>query len=105
MAQLTLKDRLVLSNTLPMQGNFIDLICREDILKKVSIKQEEIAQFEIKVLDTGGLGWSEDKVKDTTWDVEFSEAEKTYIKSTLTKLSDENKLTVDHVAIYKLFVS
>ena len=101
--KLSLVNRIILSSSLPKEGKFETLIILEDVKNKVKITQEELAEYEIKSLETGGLSWNEKGVS-AELEVTFTEAEKGEIVKILKKMSEEEKLTTDHVPLYKLFV-
>lgn len=101
--QLSLQERAVLQFLLPSQGSFTDLLCREDLIAKVKLTQEDIEEFDIKSLPSGGIAWSEEKAEGKTWEVEISELEKNAIKAQLKKLSEDKKLGAEHLTLAKEF--
>lgn len=101
--QLSLQERALLQFLLPTQGSFTELLCREDLVSKVKLTQEDVEEFEIKSLPSGGIAWSEEKAKDRIWDIEFTELEKSAVKKQLKKLSEEGKLSADHMTLAKAF--
>lgn len=101
--KLSLKNRLLLEVMLPKEGKFETLIVVSDIRKKIAITQKEIVEFEIKSLDSGGITWNHMWVKSEI-DIEFSEIEISEIAKTLKKKSDDEKLLVDDIELYKMFV-
>lgn len=98
---LTLRDRLLLGTILPGKGKFEDLIVRDDILKKVGVKQEEVEKYGIKQQDRGGLTW---KQTDDVFPTEFTELESSLIKKSLKELSDKGELATECVTLYRSFV-
>ena len=101
--KLSLKNRLLLDAMLPKEGKFETLIVISDIRKKITITQKEVVDFEIKSLDSGGIGWNEKGIK-AELDVEFSEIESSEIAKVLKKKSEDEKLSMDDVELYKEFV-
>ncbi|SRR3990167_6900187 len=99
--ELSLRDRLLLTLTLPTKGKFEDLIIREDVIKKVQITQKEVAKYEVKQNDKGGLTWTPNEDKFPT---EFSELEKGFIKKSLKDQSEKGELTPEFIELYKQFV-
>ncbi len=95
------KDRLLLVNILPSQGSFEDLIISKDIKSKIDFKQEDLELYEIKTIENNNVTWSAEK--DTWIEIEFTEAEKNFISTTLKKLSEDKKLNVDLIDLYKFF--
>lgn len=101
--KLSLKNRLILEAILPKEGKFETLIVVQDIRKKITITQEEIVGFEIKSTDNGAISWNEKWVKSEV-DIEFSEIETSEISKALKKKSDDEKLNIDDIELYKAFV-
>jgi hypothetical protein len=103
--KVTLKilDRVILGNILPGQGKFDDMILRFDVLEKTSIKQEELTECEIKSTEDGkGLNWNREK--DLGVEIDFTEAEASYVARELKRVSDEGRLMAEAVSLYRTFV-
>ena len=102
-AILTIADRLSLSTVLPKRGSYEDMIVREDIRNKVKFTQKELKKYEIKQFpESGMLEWKETV---DNFDYEFTELEEALIIKSLTELSKKNELGVEHVGLYKKFVT
>ena len=101
--KLSLKNRLILEAILPKEGKFETLIVVQDIRKKITITQEEIVGFEIKSTDNGAISWNEKGVKSEV-DTEYSEVETSETAKASTKKSDDEKLNIDDIELYKAFV-
>ena len=87
---------------LPTEWSFEDLLVIWDIKKKVWITQEEIIDCWIKTTESGAT--TRDSKKDKDKKITFSDMEKEFIKKELKKLSDNKKLTENHLELYKEFV-
>ena len=104
--KLTLKDKIILSGLLPKEGSFEKLIIINDIQKKLTLTQEEIVEYEVEtitIVEKQSIKWNE-KWINAEFEIEFSEIELKNISDTFLKLSEENKLTMDLLDLYKLFV-
>jgi hypothetical protein len=101
--KLTLLDRLMIPNILKKEGNYSQMIINKDITQKCQLTQKELKEFEI--IEFGNqLRWNE-KGSKASFLIEFSELELNEIREGLKKLNDENKLSVDLVPIYEIFVN
>ena len=100
--KLTLKDRIVLPGIFPKEWKFETLILIEDIKNKLQITQKELEKFEIKT-EWQSIQWNSEWAKKE-FDIEFTESEKNTLWNIFKKLSDEWKLSVDFITLYKLFV-
>jgi hypothetical protein len=100
--KLTLKDRIILPNIFPTEWKFETLIILEDIKKKLQITQKEVEEFEIKT-EWQSIKWN-NKWVTKQFDIEFTEIEITTLWDIFKKLSDEWKLSIDFLELYKLIV-
>jgi hypothetical protein len=101
--KLTLLDRLMIPGVLKKEGNYSQMIINKDITKKCQLTQKELKDFEITEFGPQ-LRWNE-KGSKATFLIEFSELELNEIREGLKKINDENKLSVDLVPIYEIFVN
>lgn len=86
--ELTIKDRLYLPTFLPQKGNFKQFNLKKEILRKISISEEE--RTEINLHENGEdkrIEW--DVEKETPLQVEFSDEELKYLQEACEKISDE----------------
>ena len=100
---LSLLDRLIFASILKKEGSFEEMIISKDIKKKIEITQEEVRDYGIQTISTGGLQFNE-KGSNSKLELEFTELEFSACKEGLKKLQDEKKLTEDHIDLYKFFV-
>jgi len=98
-----LTHRVHLISTLPVEGDFISLTIKKDILEKVNLTQKEITDWEIKFLGDGRITWNADKVKKI--EIQFTDVETEMIKSILTNLNNEKKLTEQSYELYDMFIA
>ena len=90
---LTLKDRLIIFNVMPKEGNMTTMSIVKDIKEKVSIKQPEIIEYEINDSENG-IFWNEKGVV-ATFDYSFSTVELTEIKAAFKKLDTSEKINLE----------
>lgn len=91
---LTVKDRIVMSQLYPKQGNLISQVLVRDINKKIMLEQDEIKDIDFQVREDGrSYIWNEKKAKDK--DVDFTEAEIDLLKKEVENLDKDNKITQD----------
>ena len=101
------RKRLAISWILPQEDTFDNMIIVQDISDKVKLTQKEMEETGFKVIDTDGKGkmgvsWDDKKEKDVK--IEFTNPEKNLIKDALKKLSEEKKIGLDLIPLYKEFV-
>lgn len=97
--QLTLRDRLIILNILPTEGNFITMTAKHDLIEKIKVTQDEIVSLKIESTPEGGIKW--DGTKDEEKEFEITELELKLVKEKLKKLDEEGKLNDDILIIYK----
>lgn len=99
--QLKFLDRFLLLNLLPKQGTFEDLIVTKDIKSKIEVTQEELKKLNVKSQENGNITW--DSSKDEPKEIEFTDKEQEIITKELKALSEQKKLTENHLNLYQLF--
>lgn len=100
--QLSIKDRIIIPSVFPKTGKFEDLILTEEILKKIKFSLDEIKAHNIHSNQSAGVEWNEEGYIPLECD--FSELEKVLIKKCLVEMNAQEKLTSDHLDIYRKFV-
>lgn len=86
--ELTIKDRLYLPTFLPQKGNFRQFNLKKDVLRKVSISDEERTEINLhENAESKRIEW--DVEKETPLHVEFTEEELKYLQEACEKISDE----------------
>jgi transposase-like protein len=94
--KLNIKERLLMSQLYPQQGNIAQQILVRDISKKVGITQDELKEYGIKSLENGGLTWEKDAEKE----VALSGAELNLLKEQVAKLDKENRVTMELLDLF-----
>lgn len=101
--KFTMKDRIILTTSaLPVQGSFTDMILRDDIIQKVRVTQEEVTLYQVTTNPGTGVKWEEELTPES-FDYEFTPAEVVYIANSLKKMDKEQKISPDHIGLYKMF--
>lgn len=101
LSPLTLLDRVLLLNTLPVKDSFERLVLRKDVLAKVEPNQEEIEKYKIQSVGAQ-VKW---EPSEDIFDISFTEAEVNYVREILRELSTQKQLTAQHFSIYEMFVN
>jgi len=117
-------------NILPKEGDFITLKLVRKLREALSFNEKEIAEINFKnhwrcpkcekvelsaesikcqecgihMILAGQVTWDEEKAINVVKDVHMGKAMHNLCASTLKKLSDEGKLTEQHMSIYEKFV-
>jgi hypothetical protein len=100
--KLTILDRVVLPVILKPEGNYNYLSVRNKLISKIIITNEEAEKYGIKIVEKQ-LSWDE-KYNDIIFDIEFDENEIEIVKSLLTTLDSEEKLTNEIYMLFEKFV-
>ena len=87
--KLSIKDRLVIVELLPVQGNIIDLTISKDIRQKAEVGQMEATRIGLKIEGTSFI-WDDKKEKDKT--IEFTNAELELLKSQINELDKQKTI-------------
>lgn len=86
--ELTIKDRLYLPTFLPQKGNFKQFNLKKEVLRKISISEDERKEIELHENEENKrIEW--DVEKETPLHVEFTEDELKYLQEACEKISDE----------------
>jgi len=128
--KLTVLERIMLQNILPKEGDFITLKLVRKLRESLAFSEKEIAGVEFKthwkcpqcqkggmsteiaeckdcgiyMRPSGEVTWDDDKAKKVVKDVFMGAKMLVLCESTLKKLSDEKKLTDQHMSLYGKFV-
>lgn len=88
--KLSVKDRMLMRNLMPTEGDIVTLTISRDIQAKVRLTQAELKKAGVKEnKDAGGLKWDKDFEKT----VIFSHAEHEFLKAEVSKLDSKKKVT------------
>ena len=101
--QLTVKERLILANNLPTQGDFITLTLAEGLKKKLVFTEEEITAAGLKTVEGSRLTWNP---ATPDYDIPLGPKTVEMVKAHLKKLEEHNPpmLTTDMLTLYEKFV-
>jgi len=128
--KLEVYERLILMNILPREGDFITLKLVRKLREALAFNEKEIAEVnfrshwkcpkcdkteilsempkcpdcDIFMQSSGQVTWDDDKAKKVVKDVFMGAKMLALCESTLKKLSDEQKLTDQHMSLYSKFV-
>lgn len=100
--RLQVHDRLVLLSLLPGEGNFLLLTLVQELRRKlhVTAKEQDTIGFNPTTLQ-----WSAEKeALLPPFEMEFAQVERDVIVTVLEKLNRAEKLHVDHLRCYRIFV-
>jgi len=100
--KINVLDRISLLNILPQKGGMKTIILKEDIEKKIKVKQEELKKIDFVEVD-GKSEFNIEKAEKLKIDLEFTNAELDLIKDALDKIDKQEEFTSAHVKIYNLF--
>jgi hypothetical protein len=93
-------ERFTLISILPQQGPIAVVRMVESLAKRLVLTVEEQGQCELTPTDEGGIKWN----KPVSAEIEFSPWEKDLVVRELKKLSEGEKLTVQMIPLWDLFV-
>lgn len=99
--KLNVFERMMLMKILPREGNFATLRLVRDLVHKLGISADEMAEFDVKVDDSGVARWNAKGNEERA--IEMKEKEIDCIKEVLLKLDKENKLDMQHYSLYEKF--
>lgn len=94
---LTIKERALLPDILPQQGNKLQQIIVRGLLLKVEFKSTEIDQYGLKF--TGqGISWNE-KGNKTAFDYELQDSEISILKEAAVDIDKNGKVTQHNLSL------
>ena len=96
---LTVKERLLIPGVLKTQGKFEDMVAREEIVAKAKFNSEEVEKLSMKQTEAGSVVWSPEN--EATLELEITELELSFLKKSLKELSEQEKLPVDAISLWK----
>lgn len=96
-------DRMILLNILPTEGDILTLRIVRDLQDALSFTEAEHAALNIRQEPgTTGVKWNGEA--DQPIDVEIGPVATGLIRDQLARLSEDQKLTLEHVPLYERFV-
>jgi len=128
--QLTVFERLLLQSILPQEGDFITLKLVRKLRESLAFSEKEIADIDFKnhwkcpkcgkvelsaqvikcqdcgiyMRPAGQVTWDEEKAISVIKDVHMGKSMENLCETTLQKLSDEKKLTEQHMSLFEKFI-
>ncbi len=103
--KLLIKERLVLFNILPKEGDFTTLKALRKLKEELSISDQEKAELNFSAENTlQGVTFNWDNSKDTGKEIEIKGTLLTTIIETLSGLNKQKKLTEDFMTVYEKFI-
>lgn len=101
---LNVTERFLLMSILPREGNIIDMNNAQNIKSVAQFSPEELDKLKPATTETG-MRWDvEGAIEVGEKDVVVGVSGAELIKKTLKKLSDEEKLPMDCISLYRKFV-
>lgn len=102
--KVTILERVLLMGILPREGNVVDMNNSQNIRTAVEFSPEDLDK--LKVVQTEkGMEWDAEAANEIgEKDVVVGVSGAELIKKTLKKLSDEEKLPMDALSLYRKFV-
>lgn len=97
--KLTIKERLLLQQLLPKEGNYLTLKVIMDLQSALGFPESELAELGI-TQENGKISWAKEKDKD----IEIGEVGKKLIATALKDLDKQGKLTFDVLPLFDKFV-
>ena len=98
--QLTILERVLLLNVLPVEGNIITLRIIQDLRRNLAPTEEEIKKVNLRQEGTQ-IRWDDEKY---TADVPVGEKATDTVVAALVKMNSDNKLTEQFIPLYERFV-
>lgn len=101
---LSVRDRLMLLNILPPEGDFITLRIVRDLKRELSFSEQEIKDLKI-VSEPNVVRWDEKaEAEQGEKEVEIGSKATAIIVDVLVRLDKEKKLMEGHVSLYEKFI-
>lgn len=99
--KLNVKDRILLLNVLPKEGNFVTLKITRKLEESLSFAEEEVKKYQF-VTKENRVTWDLNAEQES--DIEIGEKATDIIVDALKKLNEGNKLTNEYLDVYEKFV-
>ena len=94
--KLSVKERLMLAQILPREGNLIAQRIMRDIITKTELSQKEMDQVGMEAVEGGGVKWDDKKEAEFGQKlIKFTDAEIGYLKDQVKKLDETGKVSRD----------
>ena len=94
-----LEERILLTQIMPQQGNYIDNLVNTALRKKLEIKNDEFNEYEIIGNVDGFISWNE-KGKNKIFEIELTDREYDFLKRALQTASDKGILPIRLMSLF-----
>jgi len=99
--KFTLHERIVTPGILPKEGNYIQNVIVSDLMKKLTLTQDEIEKYGVvPVGNFGGVAWNEEGSK-AEFNLELTKREEKVIEDALKLADTGEKLPISLIGLYK----
>ena len=98
--QLGVVDRFAILNVLPEHGDFTTLKIVRELREQLSFTEEEHARLDFQQTEDGRTVWRENLERE----YDFGKKAEGIIRDALSRANKQNKLTIDHLNVYEMFV-
>ena len=98
--RLTILERLLLLNVLPVEGNIMTIRIVHDLRKDLGLTEEELKKYNVREQDSQ-MVWDDEKY---TLDVPVGEKALDIIAEAISKREREGRLTEQFIPLYERFV-
>lgn len=94
--KMGVKERLLIPQLLPREGNLVSLRLARDISQKTDLSQEDMDEIELKVQEDGSVKWSDKKEEEFgRKNIKFTDSEIGFLKDQIKKLNEKEKISRD----------
>lgn len=97
---LNVFERVMITQIVPKEGNFITLRLVNDLVSKIGLSAQDFEDYGI-VQEEGKTRWNEKGIIPKEF--ELADAESELIRKQLKKMDDENKLSMQMFTLYEKF--
>lgn len=98
---LTIKERLILLNALPREGDITSLRIVRQLRESLSFSEGDHERLGIKIGEGGQISWRDDIPQES--EVEVGRKAADLIETTLRDLDKQKKLTEDYLTLWDKF--
>lgn len=102
--KLSVKERALLLDFIPREGNIIFVKMCQDLLEDLSFSDDENKKLCFHQTTKGLLLWDEEAAENIEKEVDIPDTIKDQITTKLIRLNDKDKLTIDHICLYDRFI-
>lgn len=96
--KIKIRERILLLGLFPKEMDIPTLVIKKDVADKLNLSQNEVLDSGFRA-ENGSLVWEKNIEKD----IEFTNAELSFIKKSIKDASEAKKILDDHYDLIKLF--